>query len=381
MPNNCKDCDRLQPKCLGTGPTRPLYNQPTMYDHFSKFRKLKQIREEDEFVNKRKEDLLRFSSTFTNFSLNRVINKDEFEQFSTQDIARFRRQLRMGNWDRFLSEQMPDALDSGKITLNQTTSNRCNVKLLALTRTPVKCPITACNRTISITSVLSHYLRDHSEDFGVQCQEILSGKRAILIFEPGRLEFRENMCLGVLAYGGTGGERCDCPAERGLCMHNSFLPKPQDNYDAHLAILIMACRTSWMANLCNRELEEKLINPKNVFQEMIVIWLASVQTTKAIHCTVTVYDKLMTSARSAIMQVRNLSDSQNPSVFWPIDANCIRLGRGEIQILSRSRTEGIHMEVMINEYEPKQLKKEHQEQKPQSPQSQPQTSTPPPQQE
>ncbi|KAL9879595.1 uncharacterized protein ACN427_010376 isoform 2-T2 [Glossina fuscipes fuscipes] len=303
-------------------------------------------------------------------ALNRVINRDEFEQLSTQDIARFRRQLSMGNWDHLLSEQMPDAIGSGKITRNQPTPNRCHHQLWALTRTPVQCPITACNRTIGITFVLSHYLRDHSDDFGVQCQEILSGKRTILIFKPGNLEFRENMCLGVLAYGGSGDERCDCPAERGLCMHNSFLPKPQENYDAHLAILIMGCRTSWMATLCNKELEEELINRKNVFQEMIVIWLASVQTTKAIYCTVTVYDKLMTSARSSIMRVRNLSDSQNPSVFWSTDANCIRLGRGEIEILSRGHTEDIRMEIMINEYEPKQLKEQPQEQESQS--SQPQ---------
>lgn len=74
--------------------------------------------------------------------------------------------------------------------------------LVAITRSPVQCPISDCNRSIGITLVLSHYLRDHQEDFGVKCQEINLGKRSILIFDPSELDSGKNICLGMLAYGG-----------------------------------------------------------------------------------------------------------------------------------------------------------------------------------
>lgn len=113
----------------------------------------------------------------------------------------------------------------------------------------------------------------------------------------------------------------------------------------------MACRTSWSALLGSKEkLEGNIHNPNALTQELLVLWLASVQTVKPIHCTVTVYDKAMTTSRSAIMQIRDLNNNQNPQDFMLKETNCIRLSHGEINILSQQRVECIHMEIMVNEY-------------------------------
>ena len=209
MASNCKDCDRLQVKPSGTGPPRPHFQQPTKYDHYENFQKFKKAKEDEEFLNQRKEELLKFNPNFTDFNLNRVLTKEEFDQFSTQDIAKFRQQLRVGSCDRNLPQTLQETekpetksdQESGRKPLQKKKS------VLALTRTPVQCPISMCNRTIGVTFVLSHFLRDHSEDFGVPCQEIYAGKRSVLIFDPNNLEFRENICLGILAYGGELNER------------------------------------------------------------------------------------------------------------------------------------------------------------------------------
>lgn len=209
MASNCKDCDRLQVKPSGTGPPRPKFHQPTMYDHCANFQKFKQDKEDEEFFNHRKNELLKFDPNFTDFNLTRVLTKEEFEQFSTQDIAQFRRQLRLGSRDRQLplSLQENEKTDIKSDQESGTKSLSKKKSVLALTRTPVQCPISVCNRTIGVTFVLSHFLRDHSEDFGVPCQEIYAGKRSVLIFDPNSLEFQENICLGVLAYGGELNER------------------------------------------------------------------------------------------------------------------------------------------------------------------------------
>ena len=113
----------------------------------------------------------------------------------------------------------------------------------------------------------------------------------------------------------------------------------------------MTCRTSWSALLDNKkDVERNIHNPNYISQELMVIWLASVQTVKPIHCTVTLYDKAMTSSRSAILKIRDLNDAQNPQEFMLKDTNYIRLSHGEINILSQQGNECIHMEIMINEY-------------------------------
>ncbi|XP_054731287.1 uncharacterized protein LOC129239647 [Anastrepha obliqua] len=360
--NCCKDCDRLKPRTSGTAPVRPEFQQPTMYDHFPNFQRFKTQKQEEHAIEKRKGELLQMNTNFTDWKPTN--SKDVFDQFSTQDVALFRQQIRLAqSGERTILESLTTATEAGASSAigtgtagggggeGESKSLKKKGSLLTISRTPVQCPIGACGRTIGVTSVLSHYLRDHSEDFGVQCQEIYGGKRSVLIFDPTTLEFRDNVCLGVLAYGGTKEKCSDPPAKRGICIQNAFLPKPNEHLDAHLPILIMACRTSWSALLEDKELEAKITKPENMKQHLLVIWLVSVQSTKPIHCTLTAYDQTMTTSRSIIAQVRQLTESQNPSEFLVNDTNSLRLNWGEINILSNDGNDCIHLEVMINEYD------------------------------
>lgn len=113
----------------------------------------------------------------------------------------------------------------------------------------------------------------------------------------------------------------------------------------------MACRTSWSAMLKDKQLEARITKPEDLNQHLLVIWLVSVQSTKPIHCTLTAYDRTMTSSRSVIAQVRQLNESQNPSEFLVNDTNSLRLSSGEINILSHDGNDCVHLEVMINEYD------------------------------
>lgn len=216
MSHVCKDCESLQVQPSSTAPERPQFQQPTKYDHYVNFQKFKEAQEKDLLINQHKKELLQFNPNFTDFNLNRVLNKDDFKQFSTQKVAKFRQQFSLGNCDLQLKylDQTSTKNNEDKKNLEVEESSESDNKslqkrksLLSLTRIPVQCPISICNRTIGVTFVLSHFLRDHGEDFGVPCQEIYTGKRSVLVFDPTILEFRENVCLGILAYGGDVNER------------------------------------------------------------------------------------------------------------------------------------------------------------------------------
>lgn len=200
MANFCEDCDYLNKEPSGNAPQRTPFSQPTMYDHIPAFRKYKQTKECEKTMKARKEDLSKFNDNFTNMQLSSMnsvdgIFKDAFDDFSTEEIVKYRQDLK-----EILKQKNKDTPrkqeneDNGSC-LKKTPS------LLTISRTPVQCPVTKCGRTVGVTSVLSHYLRDHNEELVVQCQEIYSG-RSLLIFDPTQFEFRENICLGVLAYGG-----------------------------------------------------------------------------------------------------------------------------------------------------------------------------------
>lgn len=200
---SCKDCERLQTDSTGSAPLRSSYQQPTKYDHYTNFQKFKQSKIEENYIKNRKDELTKFDSKFTDWKLDPGKIEASFDHFSTQDIARFRTQLR--RYDRSVVDGDPDANNNDIDPSTRVVKKK--VSLLTISRTPVQCPIAACERIIGVTSVLSHYLRDHNEEYGVQCEELYGGKRAVLIFNPICLDYGQNACMGVLAYGGVTGKR------------------------------------------------------------------------------------------------------------------------------------------------------------------------------
>lgn len=103
--------------------------------------------------------------------------------------------------------------------------------------------------------------------------------------------------------------------------------------------------------------------------DLLVIWLATMDITRPLHCTITVFKRdQMTSRCSIVMvsgklvsscyyteksffrKVRNLKSSQIASEFIPDDTDCLVLNRGELGMLEDDDESGnIHLELMVHE--------------------------------
>lgn len=73
-------------------------------------------------------------------------------------------------------------------------------------------------------------------------QDTEGDKRSVLIFSEDILNYGENKCLGVLAYGGRDSNENNRPGVIGLSRTNSFLPEKYSHFVNHLPILIMGCK-------------------------------------------------------------------------------------------------------------------------------------------
>lgn len=199
--NYCKNFDRPNERSDANAPPRLPHEQPTMYDHLPVSQKFKEGKEKQEYIKARHEELLMFDDAFTNLHLDP--SGDVFEEFSTQDIANFRQELRGAQQQTGTNPGFcePADVEEDAIQLKKPPS------LLIISRAPVQCPVSKCQQTFGVTSMLSHYLRDHNKELYIQYKEIFSGERLLLVFDPNNFNFRENICLGVLAYGGIDKER------------------------------------------------------------------------------------------------------------------------------------------------------------------------------
>lgn len=343
MLNPCDDCDRLQETRFlkGNASIRPSFNQPTMYDHLTSFSKFKEHKNlTQQLSSKHAEQLWKCNRKFTNLDIEVKKTDQYFDKFSKQDISKYCCELKDGRFAKKSDEiddlwQAPDTESKTAIIL----------------RTPVICPVSKCARTIGVTSVLSHFLRDHNEEeLKVECINLYAGGRSILLFDRNMFPFGENVCLGVLAYGGIEKKLDSQPALRGICKQNSFLSKPYTHLEHHLPVLLMICRTSMSAVLDDKSLAKTLMDPKDVKKHVLVIWLATVQTTKPIYSTITAFDKSMSSSRSTIINVRSLDSPQNPIDFMSKDTNYLMLNHGELNILSDGGKESIRLEIRIQEF-------------------------------
>lgn len=86
--------------------------------------------------------------------------------------------------------------------LNDNESNEYNQSsetLIQISRCPINCPVTLCQQTIGITSMLSHFIRDHKENF----RDIDGQCRSVLVINENSFPFNQVVSLGILAYGGV----------------------------------------------------------------------------------------------------------------------------------------------------------------------------------
>jgi Domain of unknown function (DUF4729) len=215
-----------------------------------------------------------------------------------------------------------------------------------ISRSPVKCPASDCMDTVAISSILSHFVSDHAH---VSIKPIEDRTRVILEFSESDLAFGENVCLGVLLYAGA----CNAsrPGKIGLSLQNAFLPDSYKGYVNHLPILIMGCKTNLAALSGDQTEVERLQQRNDPALEIVLLWLASSETTKPIYATMTVFDLPMNFSHSRVMKTRDLKTTQTPIAILAEGCDHLRLGRADLNALAKNDTNSISMEVLMEEFE------------------------------
>lgn len=77
------------------------------------------------------------------------------------------------------------------------------IDLTSISRSPIHCPVATCHQMIGVTSVLTHFLRDHQHSFDGDFREITADTQALLLVNEQSFKREETNCLGVLAYAGA----------------------------------------------------------------------------------------------------------------------------------------------------------------------------------
>lgn len=155
---------------------------------------------------------------------------------------------------------LPTKLCDGIIEANNSSqkeeissNSKQSMSYLNISRSPITCPSSSCGKSIGMTSLLSHFVLDHLITKSVDFEDILKDQRSVLVFQDQSLKKDENICIGVLAYGGCNDNECSRPAVNGLSLPNAFLPPKHLSFINHLPILIMACRSSITAFIVDKE--------------------------------------------------------------------------------------------------------------------------------
>lgn len=343
---HCPNCDRLQNKVEGDASPRSKYIQPTMYDHMSNFVDYQNTLKFEHDVKEHRKQLMTLHEKFTDLKLpSDNVEGSCAKHISTQNLLKFNNDLKSGAFHYEPKVEGPEDIWEQKNKAMKSSESLTNIS-----RSPIQCPVRKCNQTVGITSVLLHFLRDHIQDYPVECQEIFSGKQSVMLFKEHVFEHYENLCLGMLVYGGNINDPESRPALSGICHANSFLFGNSQCFTNHLPILIMGCKTSLSYLIEDKKLAEQLADPNDKEKDILVIWLATVETTRLMHCTITVLNTDMTTSRSTIVEIRNLRDSQDPKVFLSQDSNYLMLSRAEIDLVSSGDKKQIRIEILVNDF-------------------------------
>lgn len=343
---NCSNCERLQSKVDGDASPRTKYVQPTMYDHMSNFVDFQNAIRFEHEVKEHRKQLLTLHENFTDLKL--VGNNEDVpftRNISTQNLLKFNNDLKSGAF-----HYEPKAIGPEDLWEQKNKAVKPSESLTNISRSPIQCPVKKCNQTVGITSVLLHFLRDHIQDYPVDCQEIFHGRQSLMLFKENIFEHNENLCLGLLPYGGHRDNPDTRPGLSGICRPNSFLFGNNQCLVNHLPIVIMACKTSLNYLIEDKHLAGQLADPTDRNKDILVIWLSTVETTCLMHCTITVFNTEMTTSRSTIVEIRNLRDSQDPNSFLSKDANYLMLSRAEIDLLSSGENKQIKLEILVHDF-------------------------------
>ncbi|KAH8405341.1 hypothetical protein KR222_005813, partial [Zaprionus bogoriensis] len=200
-----------------------------------------------------------------------------------------------------------------------------------LSRVPGTCPVGRCPEVIFPSNLMLHMLHKHVMSPNTTAAEIFEHKPVVVCVDPTYFQHGENHCVATFMYAGMQNQPETQPGLSYLCMPNSALMGNNRRFENHLPIMMMICRSTWYAQLKDKQLERELVamNGKNAV--IYVVWLVSPCTTRRLYYSMTVYDRHYLNSRSVVRVVRDYTSFQNPSDFLPYEDNYLLLRDTEVR--------------------------------------------------
>lgn len=235
-----------------------------------------------------------------------------------------------------------------------------------LPHVPGTCPVARCNEVIFPCNLMVHMLHKHVRKPNTMTSEIYDHMPVVVCFDPSSFLHNENHCVATFMYGGVKRDVKTRPGLSNLSRPNTALISQNCKYENYLPIMMMVCRSTWYAQLKDKQLERQLVDMNGSKAIIYVVWLVAPCTTRKLHYTLTVYDRHCLNARSVVRVVRNYTSFQNPSDFLPYEDNYLLMRESEmrdfitpISALGRGpwggkiqQKLGMPMEVIVYEHPP-----------------------------
>lgn len=229
-----------------------------------------------------------------------------------------------------------------------------------LSRVPGSCPVGKCTEIIFPSNMMMHMLHKHKHSMDITTSEIFEHKPVVVCFNPTGYEYGNNYCVASLMYGGEKDRMETLPGLSYLSIPNTALINDHHKFDNHLPIMMMVCRSSWYAQLKDKQLERELVEMNAKKSGIYVFWLVAPVTARKLYYTLTVYDRYYLNSRSVVRSVRNYTHFQNPSDFLPYEDDYLVLrdsevneflnvGRSNSKLSGKQLKPGIPMEVIVYE--------------------------------
>lgn len=282
----------------------------------------------------------------------------EFDSLSreqrTKDIAVRLQQLRhfqeRASWDYVCCLHSNVPRDGHRHSYNQTIPR--------LFDCPMNTP--SCVRLLN-ESMLAHFLHVHFSEPGLALNELFERDQVLIMFKPRSFKRAQNVCLSMIVYAGSQNKFNTLPISHYMPDYNVGLPGKYSRFTGHMPIFVMACRSRRRfrdrnvdkqslgcdsSSSSSLSLPDKQIAGENV----MAIWLVSVELVRPIHVQMTVFNRRVDISRSSIMQVRGINKCHDCDKFMGKSKNYLRLTAQDLRLLTNNYTEPVYMEISVQDY-------------------------------